>query len=228
MLILLNNDNFHKSFIQLIVFYGLILSAILVIRLINAPDLSLEEPNVTPPKTQNLPIITSYMYQPYITVPAPPKDVIIEIKTTTPTMRNIPVISSGRNKTYMDIYKVTNKKSPQYKYIQDYIIVNPKGYAVTRDGYIGVALGSAFGSIGSKFLFELSSGKVIKLVKIEEKADRDTVKGFYTAHDKSVIEFVIDTYEMRDNTYRNGYIYGGNFNNNPEFEGEIKFIWSVE
>lgn len=140
------------------------------------------------------------------------------------------VLSTSPTKAYMDYKKITDKTSNQWRFIhtQQGVTVNNNGYLVTPDGYIGVALGGYFGDIGEKYLFELSSGAILKLIKVEEKADKDTCGSNYMAYDGSVIEFVVDPDKMQAHIWSNGLVWQGNFNNNPEFAGEIKSIWRVE
>lgn len=143
----------------------------------------------------------------------------------------VEVLSDSSAKTYMNYKGITDKTSPQWDYIfnRKLVTVDDQGYLVTEDGYIGVALGSYFGDIGEKYIFELSSGKFLKLVKIEAKDDRHTDKSGFMANDGSVIEFVVDTKHpsMQDNVWQNGLIWQGNFNNNSDFEGTIVNIWRV-
>lgn len=134
------------------------------------------------------------------------------------------------NKTYMDYRKITNKKSNQWKYIHsDAITLDDKGFLVTEDGHIGVALGSYFGPIGSKYIFTLDTGIELKVVKVEQKSDKHTCEYNYKAGANDVIEFVIDTQAeyMQDNIWGNGLIFQGNFNNCEDFEGNIIKIQEV-
>ena len=134
------------------------------------------------------------------------------------------------NKTYMDYRKITNRDTAQWKYIySDAISVDNKGFLVTEDGYIGVALGSYFGPVGTKYIFELDTGIELKVVKVEVKSDRHTCKNNYKAGCNDVIEFVIDTKAdyMRDNIWGNGLIFQGNFNNCEDFRGNIIGIKEV-
>ena len=139
------------------------------------------------------------------------------------------VLNSTSVKTYMDYRAITSVNSNQYQYIYNSgeIYVAEDGFLRTYDGYIGVALGSYFGNIGDKYVFTLDTGIELRLVKVEEKADKDTDSYGYTADDGSVIEFVIDAGKMRNKKYENGYIYGGNFNNCPDFNGKIVKIVKV-
>lgn len=128
-------------------------------------------------------------------------------------------------KTYMDYKCITNTNSPQWEYIYNSgeITVCEDGFLRTADGYIGVAMGSYFGNIGSKYILTLDTGITIPVVKVEAKADQHTVSGFagYVAYD--IIEFVIDTQAtwMQENVWSNGYIFSGNFNNCELFNGKI-------
>jgi len=135
---------------------------------------------------------------------------------------------SGKNKTYMDYRSITAKGSTQYKYIHNNMSVDETtGLLVDEEGFIGAALGSYFGKIGEKYLFTLSTGVVIPIVKAEEKADADCDEsGYYATADNSVIEFLI--HKQIAGSYfgwwGNGYILSGNFNNYPEFRGSFEKI----
>ena len=155
-----------------------------------------------------------------------PKEVKKETKEENkPKLENVPVCSTSSVKSYMEYRKITNKDSKQWKYINiSGKIKNENGYLMEGE-YIGVALGSYFGEIGTKYIFTLDTGKRIKVVKVEEKSDNDTINGCYQKYDKSVIEFVIDTHEFDKS--KNGYVYNGNFNNLERFKGNITKIERV-
>ncbi len=137
------------------------------------------------------------------------------------------LLSTSSVKTYMNYKLITSTTSAQYKYIKNYMTVDQTtGLLKDSEGYIGVALGSYFGAIGSKFIVTLDTGTVLKLVKVEAKADSHCVDGFYQKWDGSIIEFVIDT-AIAGSYYgksSNGYVASGNFNNIAEFKGKIKSI----
>lgn len=138
--------------------------------------------------------------------------------------------ADGVAKTYMNYKMITAKSSNQYKYIQEYMSVNEKGFLVDKDNRVGIALGSYFGAIGNKFDIELENGTVLKVVKVEAKDDSHTFNGCEQRWDKSVIEFVIDT-DVASEYYgvaSNGYINQGNYNNLNEFKGAIKSIYKVD
>lgn len=151
------------------------------------------------------------------------KTVDIEQLLYTPSYNyeNYGVCSKSSKKTYMSYKAITNKNSKQYKYISQNMYVDPvTGLLVHNDDpeIIAVALGSYYGPIGSMFEIELSTGKTIKVVKVDAKSDSHTVNGCYQEHDNSVIEFVIDTAISKQ--YRGGKL-SGNFNTYNEFKGDI-------
>lgn len=140
-------------------------------------------------------------------------------------VKNIPVCSNSQTKTYMDYKMITNKSSKQWQYINASGKIKIENGYLMEGEYIGVALGSYFGEIGTKYIFTLDTGKQIKVVKIEEKADAHTKNGCQQKWDGSVIEFVIDSNAFKKSA--NGYVYNGNFNNIEQFNGHIEKIEMV-
>lgn len=136
------------------------------------------------------------------------------------------VCSDSSVKTYMDYRAITDKSSNQYRYIQAHMTVGADGFLYDEDGSIGVALGSHFGPIGSKWEIVLDTGITFKAVKIDEKADRHVYNGCQHKQDGSVIEFVIDSRKFEKAS--NGYVWQGNFNNNPDFKGKISAMYKVD
>lgn len=140
---------------------------------------------------------------------------------------------NSSTKTYMDYRAITNRDSAQYKYIQSNMTIRD-GLLYDVDGSIGVALGSWWGAIGTKWTVELSNGQIYDIVKIDEKSDNHTINGCRHIGDGSVIEFVIDTNTVPSNWWgSNGLVFNGNFNNSPQFNGEIvrigkKYTYKVE
>jgi len=131
--------------------------------------------------------------------------------------------STSSVKSYMDRKAITSETSLQHKFIEENMEVR-NGLWFDKEGYIGVALGSWFGDIGSRWVFELSSGELIYAVKIDEKDDKHTINGCQQKWDGSVIEFVIDTESSPYWIGSNGLILNGNFNNLEYFEGTIESI----
>lgn len=131
--------------------------------------------------------------------------------------------STSSAKSYMERSAITDETSEQNAFIEANMEAR-NGHWVDREGYIGVALGSWFGEIGSRWIFYLSSGEVLYTVKIEHKADIHTIDGCRHIEDGSVIEFVIDS---ETNTYwigSNGFIVNGNLNNLDHFKGNIEYV----
>lgn len=140
-------------------------------------------------------------------------------------VKDIPVCSNSQTKTYMDYKMITDKSSKQWQYINASGRIKIENGYLMEGEYIGIALGSYFGEIGTKYIFTLDTGKQIKVVKIEEKADAHTNNGCQQKWDGSVIEFVIDSNAFEKSA--NGYVYNGNFNNIEQFNGHIEKIEMV-
>ena len=130
-------------------------------------------------------------------------------------------------KTYMDYRTITDETSDQYRYIREHMKIDRKtGLLYDDDGFLGVALGYSFGSIGTRYYFVLDTGIILPVVKIEEKDPADAPDGCRVDLNGSVLEFVID--EERAGDYfgvaSNGLVLQGNFNNDSRFEGSIQEI----
>ena len=143
----------------------------------------------------------------------------------------IDVCASSGAKTYMDYRMTTVVNSKQYQFIHNKLTVDKNtGFLYDKDGFIAVALGSHYGTIGDRFYFTLDSGIVLPLVKAEEKADVDTdINGCYHLIDGSVIEFVIDDVYAGYYFYNNGngLVLNGNYNNYWLFKGNIVKVEKV-
>lgn len=139
----------------------------------------------------------------------------------------VEMICQTSAKTYMDYRAITNTSSAQYQFIHsDEITICEDGFLRDNEGFIGVAMGSYFGPIGSRYICHLDTGKDIKVVKVEAKDISHTFSGFCGSTAYDIIEFVIDTKAlwMQQNKWGNGYIFSGNFNNYSEFNGKIVAI----
>lgn len=142
----------------------------------------------------------------------------------------IKMLYTSSVKTYMDYRAITDKTSPQYQFIHsDEIMICEDGFLRDSEGYVGVAMGGYFGEVGSRYICRLDNGVEIKVVKVEVKAEQDTIQDFYGKDNYDIIEFVIDTKAqwMQDNKWENGYIFSGNFNNYEAFNGKIVEIDKV-
>lgn len=110
---------------------------------------------------------------------------------------------------------ITDTSSTQYQYIQANLKSIESGLLIFEDDYIGVALGSVYGDIGTKYTITTDTGNTFKIVKIDEKSDNHTTNGCYD-QSGAIIEFVVDTYSMDSNAK-----YHGDYNVVSEFEGTI-------
>lgn len=127
-------------------------------------------------------------------------------------------------KTYMDYRAITDRTSNQWALIHDELTICEDGMLRSEDGYIAAALGSRFGAVGSKWIFtmEREDGTMweLKIIKTDEKQDIHTDETHtYGIMAGEVIEFVIDS--SVGPVWENGYVWSGNFNNNPEYEGAV-------
>lgn len=128
---------------------------------------------------------------------------------------------SSSVKTYMDYNAITLTTSKQYKYIREHMSID-NGLLYDSGGYMGVALGSWWGDIGSKWIIELDTGVILPVVKIDEKADQHVINGCQHRTDGSVIEVVVDSPTIPKSWWGgNGYVFNGNFNNSEMFKGNI-------
>lgn len=149
---------------------------------------------------------------------------------TIPTVSLYVPINDSYFKTYMDYRKITSKSSSQYKLLHsDKVKYDDDGLIRSVDGnYIGVALGSKYGVVGDKFILTLqrSDGLLheVKLLKVEEKADKDTTDGYYASH-RDLVEFVIDV-DKAKGSYPTA-IRMGDFNYSDSFNGKITGIKKV-
>lgn len=127
-------------------------------------------------------------------------------------------------KSFMDYRMITNKQSKQYKLIQK-LQKSSDGLLRDKDGYIAVALGSKYGNIGDRFIIKLSTNKEVRVIKADEKADKDTVNGCYHKTDNSMIEVIVQK-ELFEKSYKEASIMG-DLNYSDLFNGSIIKIYKV-
>ena len=141
------------------------------------------------------------------------------------SLYELPVLRESKAKAYMDYRTITDKTSLQYFLINESSIVyiSEEGFLKTDDGYIGVAMGSGFGDICSRFIVTLDTGIVKKLIKVENKADRDTCQSNMYDKANGIFELVVDskTEYMQRHIGENGLVFNGDFNNCEDFKGKI-------
>ncbi len=137
--------------------------------------------------------------------------------------QSIGACSSSSTKTYEDYRMITATGSRQYQYIHNHMTVDPTtGLLYNEDGFIGVALGYAFGEIGTRYYVVLDTGVVLPVVKVDAKASIDATNGCSHDIDSSVVELVIDS-DIAFSYFGggNGLANNGNFNNYEYFRGNI-------
>lgn len=118
------------------------------------------------------------------------------------TPLGVPDINSSF-KTYMSYTAVTDKQSPQYKYINTYGWTDEQGFMRSgadwdmgiNDDYYLIALGSYYGTeIGTKYKITLDTGKVFYGVLADCKDNRHTNStNQYVSHNKNIVEFIVNT-----------------------------------
>lgn len=120
----------------------------------------------------------------------------------------VPSINSSF-KTWMSYKAVTNKNSPQYKFIHTWGWVDNEGFmrcsgerdlGIDQDYYL-VALGSYYGTtIGTKYRITLNTGKVFYAALADCKANRHTNStNQYVPKNGNVVEFLVDTSKLNKN-----------------------------
>lgn len=132
----------------------------------------------------------------------------------------------AKSKTYMDYRAITNQSSKQWKLLQT-MTIGEDGMIRDDDGYIAAALGSAFGPIGSRYVFTLEGGNELPIIKADQKQDRHTCENnIFGLNNWDIIEFIVDSSKMP--VYPNGYVYGGNFDNCSEYAGDVLYWEKVD
>ena len=116
-------------------------------------------------------------------------------------------------KTWMDWRCVTDKMSPQYRYIQEWGWCDENGFMRAfgesglgiPDDYYLIALGSFYGSeIGTKYRITTDTGNVFYGVLADQKADIHTNSTNQYASHNDVVEFLIDTRYLHRDVKRMG------------------------
>lgn len=146
----------------------------------------------------------------------------------------IPTIKLGlcsSSKTWFKSYEpyqaITDKTSVQYQLIHsDQIYVGNDGLLYSNDGYIGVALGNVYGKVGDKFIIRFDNGNETKVIKLDEKATKDTVNDCYHKTDGSMIEVLVDK-DLAAQSYPLAIKVWGDFNYSDKFNGAVEEIYKV-
>lgn len=129
------------------------------------------------------------------------------------TSLGVPNINSSF-KTWMSYKAVTDKNSPQYKFIHTYGWSDSEGFmrcsgerslGVEQDYYL-IALGSYYGTtIGTKYKITLDTGMVFYGVLADCKDNRHTNStNQYILHNGNVVEFLVDTSILNNDVKKMG------------------------
>lgn len=99
----------------------------------------------------------------------------------------------GSTKTYENYHLINSATARQTKLVRcEDAYTDQNGYRKVLDYYC-VALGSFYGTIGDIFQVTLDTGRVILVIKADEKSDAHTDETHrYHVSDKSVLEFIVD------------------------------------
>lgn len=103
--------------------------------------------------------------------------------------------SDGTHLKYYEDYRmITDVTSDQYKFQQrNDVQEDYRGFLMQDNEWYAVALGGYFGDIGTKYIFTMSTGKQIKVVKGDEKAAIDTCEDNYLSYNGHILEFMINS-----------------------------------
>lgn len=134
------------------------------------------------------------------------------------TIKSCPMSNSF--KSYEDYTCITSTGSPQYKLQHNKAHTDKRtGIRMVDDRYC-VALGSYYAKkIGTKFDMIMKSGKVIKCILADQKADSDTINNHRQHPDGSIAEFIVSTRNLPRIVRRMGDI-----SYVKPFKGKIKKI----
>ena len=138
------------------------------------------------------------------------------VEANVPEKMGLPKVS-GATKTYAYYTAVTAKGSPQYA-----LLNSPECHTDEKTGirmigdYYCVALGSYYGSrIGTRYRITFSTGKSIKVILCDQKANRHTdSKHQYARRNCDVMEFYVEKSKIPDGVR-------GNYGNLEQFKGDI-------
>ena len=115
------------------------------------------------------------------------------------------ICSSSNFKSWMDYRSITSKSSKQYQLQQKAITDNNYGFRMI-DGYLLVAMGQQYGSVGKKYIIQFENGTVINAMIGDIKHQG------CTSSDGSMIEFIIDKEVLPEFIKKSGdfnRIFGG-------------------
>lgn len=159
----------------------------------------------------------------------------VPITTTTYISLGVPTINTSF-KTYMDYRTITNKRSPQYKFVRSWGWCDNSGFmrangekdfGVTDDYYM-IAMGSYYGTeIGTKYKITTDTGNVFFGVLCDQKDNAHTNSTHQYASNNDVVEFIVDTRKLISTVKRMGSanVYAP-LNGNIATIEKMEFIWN--
>lgn len=115
-------------------------------------------------------------------------------------------------KNYMDYRAITDMNSKQYQIVSNAENFNGLLY---YNGAICVALGSVYGEVGTVYKITLESGRVLLVIKADEKSDAHTVNRCNNANG-SILELIVDSESMDELVKETG-----NYNDSEILNGRI-------
>lgn len=128
-------------------------------------------------------------------------------------------------KSYMDYRAVTDVNSKQYKLIRSNDVVVGLDGLLYYGEYIGVALGSRYGSVGDRFVLTMDDGKKVKVIMLDVKSDKHTYDRCHHISDSSLVEFVVDVNRISE-AYPTAALMG-DLNYIPKLSGNVIKIQKV-
>lgn len=148
------------------------------------------------------------------------------------TSLDVPNINSSF-KSWMSYKAVTNRKSPQYKFIHTWGWVDGEGFmrcsgerdlGIEQDYYL-IALGSYYGTtIGTKYRITLDTGKEFYGVLADCKADIHTDStNRYVLKNGNIVEFLVDASKLNKDVKKIG-----SANVLPELNGTVVKIERID
>lgn len=139
-------------------------------------------------------------------------DYTLKGKLPTYTPMSVPAYNTSF-KPWMSYKCITNKNSPQYKYIKQWGWSDYEGFMRAdgekdlgiNDNYYMVAMGSYYGTkIGTKYRIVTDTGRVFYAVLADCKADIHTNKTNQYGSKYNVVEFLVDTSKLNKNVKLHG------------------------
>lgn len=117
------------------------------------------------------------------------------------------------------------------KEVIDSLEIGNDGLLRDENGFVAAALGSAFGEVGSRWLFVLRQTdgyKLLRVIKADDKGAYTDDTGTYGSICGEIIEFIVDETKMPQEA--NGYAYGGNLDKYEAVSGAVVgwIEWSTE